>query len=77
MASASLFSKELKVFERHRKEWSHSHPGTYVAIQDEVVAEGFFATYAEAFKAGLKKFGVRRCFLVKQVWVTEPVYIVV
>ena len=76
MASTGLFSTELAVFEAHRQEWSHSHPGAYVAIQDHIVAEGFFGSYAEAFKAGLQKFGVRRVFLVKQVWVTEPVYFV-
>jgi hypothetical protein len=74
MAINSPFSTELKVFEHHRKEWSRSHPGEYVVIQDDVIAEGFFHTYADAFKAGLRKFGVRRGFLVKQVWMTEPVY---
>lgn len=76
MPSSTTFEAELAVFEKHRKEWSTSHPGEYVVIQDDIVADGFFHTYAEAFKAGLKKFGVRRGFLVKQVWLTEPVYIV-
>jgi hypothetical protein len=76
MATTDLFSRELRVFERHREEWSRSHPGEYVVIQDEIIAEGFFHTYAEALKAGLQKFGVRRGFLVKQVWKTEPVYCV-
>ncbi len=76
MAPTDLFSTELKVFEQHRKEWSHSHPGDYVVIQGAVIVEGFFSTYAEALKAGLQKFGVGRNFLVKQVWVTEPVYFV-
>jgi hypothetical protein len=76
MAATGEFSKELKVFEQHREEWSRSHPGEYVVIQDDVIANGFFSTYAEAFKAGVKKFGVRRNFLVKQVWMTEPVYLV-
>lgn len=76
MASPAPFSTELKFFEKHRQEWSHSHPGEYVVIQDDVVAEGFFSTYAEALEAGLREFGVRRSFLVKQVWVTELVYIV-
>jgi hypothetical protein len=70
------FSTELKVFEKHRKEWSQLHPGEFVAIQDDVIMEGFFKTYADAFKAGLQKFGVTRAFLVKQVWLTEPVYFV-
>ncbi len=76
MAHATPFSAELKVFEQHRKQWSQSHPGEYVVIQGDVIAEGFFRTYAEALKAGLQKFGVRRDFLVKQVWITEPVYFV-
>jgi hypothetical protein len=76
MSSAGLFCTELTVFESHRQEWSHSHPGAYVVIQDHNVAEGFFGSYAEAFKAGLQKFGVSRVFLVKQVWMTEPVYFV-
>ena len=76
MSSVGLFSTELSVFEKHRQEWLHAHSGAYVAIQDDIVAEGFFDTYAEAFKAGLQKFGVRRVFLVKQVWFTEPVYFV-
>lgn len=76
MASTGAFSVELTVFEQHREAWSHSHPGEFVAIQDEVIAEGFFGSYADAFKAGLRRFGVRRGFLVKQVWMTEPVYFV-
>jgi hypothetical protein len=76
MAPTELFSKELMVFEKHRKEWFRSHPGEYVVIQDEIIADGFFGTYAEALKVGLQKFGVQRSFLIKQVWKTEPVYFV-
>lgn len=76
MANIGLFSKELTVFEKHRKGWSRSHPGEYVVIQDDVIVEGFFSTYAEALKAGLKKFGAHRNFLVKQIWKTEPVYFI-
>ncbi len=75
MATAP-FSAELKVFEQHRREWALSHPGEFVVIQDGVIAEGFFGNYADALKAGLQKFGANRYFLVKQVWVTEPVYLV-
>lgn len=76
MATAELFSKELTVFEKHRKNWSRSHPGEYVVIQDDVIVEGFFSTYGDALKAGLKKFGADRNFLVKQIWKTEPVYFI-
>jgi len=75
MATNAPFDQELKVFEQHRAEWSNSHAGEYVAIQDETIA-GFFTSYADAFRAGLQRFGVRRGFLVKQVWITEPVYVV-
>lgn len=74
MKQTNQFSAELGVFERHRQEWSRSHPGEFVVIQGNAIVEGFFDTYADALKAGLQKFGVRREFLVKQVWVTEPVY---
>jgi hypothetical protein len=76
MAPLGPFSAENKVFEQHREEWFRLHPGDYVAIQDDVIAEGFFGSYAEAFTAGLQQFGVRRGFLVRQVWMTEPVYCV-
>jgi hypothetical protein len=76
MASTTPFSTELEVFEQHRGEWSRSHPGEYVAIQGDVIIDGFFGTYADALSAGLQTFGVRRSFLVKQVWITEPVYFV-
>lgn len=75
MAATHPFSTELKLFEERRKEWSRSHGGEYVAIQG-VKVEGFFASYAEAFRAGLQKFGIDREFLVKQVSMTEPVYFI-
>jgi hypothetical protein len=74
MAPTGQFSTELGVFEQHRQEWSRSHPGEFVVIQGAEIADGFFGDYAEALKAGLQKFGVRKDFLVKQVWQTEPVY---
>lgn len=73
MIAAGPFSQELKLFQEHRDEWLRSNAGKFVAIQDSVV-EGFFGTYDEALGAGLQRFGVRRSFLVKQVWKTEPVY---
>jgi hypothetical protein len=74
--TASPFSDELRVFQENREDWLRSNLGKFVAIQDSVVADGFFNTYSEALKAGLQRFGVSRSFLVKQVWTTEPVYFV-
>jgi hypothetical protein len=76
MSQTETLQKERQVFEQHRNEWSRAHPGEFVAIQDDIILEEFFSTYAEAFKAGLRRFGVRRSFLIKQVWMTEPVYFV-
>jgi len=76
MPNEGLFSAELKLFEQHRQEWSRSNLGSFVAIQDSVIIEEFFSTYAEALRGGLQRFGVRRPFLVKQIWKTEPVYLV-
>jgi hypothetical protein len=76
MTPGESFAVELGVFEQNREKWSQLHPGQYVVIQGKVIVEGFFATYAEALRAGLREFGVQSSFLVKQVWVTEPIYLV-
>ena len=76
MAASGPFSTENKVFEQHRKEWLLSHPGEFVAIQDDVILEGFLARMPKHSRLVCTRFGIRRRFLVKQVWVTEPVYCV-
>ncbi len=76
MAIAAPFEKELDVFEEHRTQWAREHLGKYVVIQDAHALEEFFDAYDEAFRAGLREFGVGRNFLVKQIWVKEPVYFV-
>ena len=75
MSSSPLLAAELEVFRNHHAEWLRNHAGTYVAIQGEQV-EGFFESYADAFKAGLARFGAQQNFLITQVWQAEPVYFV-
>ena len=75
MATTQPFVTELEMFEQHRREWSLSHPGEFVAIQDSAIA-GFFDSYAEALRAGLQEFDIAREFLIKQIWTTEPVYLI-
>jgi hypothetical protein len=70
-----LLAKETKVFQDHRWEWLRDHAGAFVAIQDDEVA-GFFDSYADAFTAGLRRFGGSRSFLIQQVSQTDPVYFV-
>ena len=54
----------------------HFHCGNSHIVQDDEIVDGFFDDYGDAVRAGLKNFGVQRPFLVKQVWITEPVYFV-
>jgi len=76
MAVAARLETELKVFELHRSEWARSQPGRYVVIQGERALENFFDDYGAAFNAGLKEFGIGQSFLVKQIWIEEPLYFV-
>lgn len=76
MAVASQLETELRVFEEHRKEWSREHLGQFVVIREEKILDGFFDDYGVAFNAGLHAFGISQNFLVKQIWVEEPVYFV-
>jgi hypothetical protein len=75
MSKSKLLATEIKVFEQHRREWARCHTGEFVVIQDDDVA-GFFGDFAEAFRAALKRFGARREFLVRQVWIVDPVYLI-
>ena len=76
MSSTASLSAELEIFEKHRKEWAKSHEGEFAVIQDNIILQDFFGSYADAIKAGIKRFGASRSFLVKQIWITEPVYLV-
>lgn len=76
MALTAEFETELELFERHRKEWSRNYLGKYVVIQDSHILDRFFDEYNEAFHAGLREFGVSRNFLVRQIWINEPIYFV-
>jgi hypothetical protein len=73
---AAPFETELSVFEEHRKEWSQSHLGKFVVIRDGTILNEFFDEYSAAFKAGLQAFGLVQIFLVRQIWIEEPVYFV-
>lgn len=76
METATPLETELKVFEENLQGWAQSHPGKFVAIQDRTVVEGFFDEFEEAFRAGVRQFGAGRDFLIKQIWITQPVYFV-
>ena len=75
MSETKTLQTELRVFERHKREWLQTNPGKFVVIADTTIA-GFFPDYESAFKAGLKKFGIKGLFLVRQVWAEQPVYLI-
>lgn len=66
---------ELDLFECHRKEWAAIHLGEFAVIGGSTVL-GFYNEYESAFRAGVQEFGVQKRFLVKQVWVEEPVFVI-
>jgi hypothetical protein len=56
---------ELEYFQKHKQEYLNLYKGQFVLIKGEEFA-GSFTTEAEAYKAGLEKFG-NQPFLIKQV----------
>lgn len=56
---------ELEYFQKHRQEYQKLYKGQFVLIKGETFA-GTYTTEAEAYQAGLEKFG-NQPFLIKQV----------
>jgi hypothetical protein len=73
--SKRALSQELRTYEQKKPEWLKAHENEFVVISKDEVA-GFYPDYQSAFTAGVKRFGVRDPFLIKQVCSSEPVYIV-
>jgi hypothetical protein len=73
-AEAGL-SVELEFFKQHRSEWVDGHTGEFVLIHGNE-AEGFYPDYESALKAGLRVFGFDNQFLIKQIWIAEPVFVI-
>jgi hypothetical protein len=75
MVSKTSLQSDFEVFEKHRKEWVEAHLGEFVVIRGGTVA-GFYPDYESALRAGLQNFGIKSEFLVKQVSVEEPVFVI-
>lgn len=71
----SVLQVDYAVFEQHKAEWFPAHANEFVVVGDGAVL-GFYADYEAALKAGLKGFGVNKQFLVKQVCLEEPVFVI-
>ena len=74
-AEEKILQTELRCLEKQNHEWLPGHLGDYVVIANTTIA-GFYPDYESAFKAGLRNFGVRKSFLVKQVWAEDPGYFI-
>jgi hypothetical protein len=62
--------QELAFFSRNRDEYVRTYPGQFLLIKGEQLVGGF-TTEAEAYAAGLSKFG-NQPFLIKQAVTEEP-----
>ena len=65
MSEQSPLQTELEYFQNHKAEYLERYKGQFVLIKGKVFA-GTFTTEAEAYKAGLDKFG-NTPFFIKQV----------
>jgi hypothetical protein len=67
-------SRELAFYEQHKSEWLPSHENQFVVVSGETFA-GFYPDYESAWDAGAKQFGPLARFLIKQICVHDPVYL--
>jgi hypothetical protein len=65
MSEQIPLQRELEYFQRHKQEYLKLYKNQFVLIKGEKFA-GAFTTEAEAYQAGLEKFG-NEPFLIKQV----------
>jgi hypothetical protein len=70
-----VLQADFEVFERNRKDWFRTHPNEFVVVGNRSML-GFYPDYESALKAGLRGFGVKKQFLVKQVCLEEPVFVI-
>ncbi len=75
MPTNDPLDRELSLYEARKLEWSRNYLNQFVVIAGDRV-EGFHPDYESAFKAGIQAFGLQQQFLIKQICVTEPVYVV-
>ena len=65
MSDQSPLQTELEYFQKHKQEYLKLYKGQFVLIKGEQLA-GTYTTEAEAYGAGLEKFG-NTPFFIKQV----------
>jgi hypothetical protein len=63
--------REQDAFDSQLAEMMKEHAGKFVVFHHEQPVE-FFDTFGQAYRAGIKKFGVDETFLVSEVKEREP-----
>jgi hypothetical protein len=71
----SNLQADYAVFEQNRRDWSRDHSNEFVVVGAGTML-GFYADYETALRAGLQNFGANKQFLVKQVCLEEPVFVI-
>lgn len=76
MASGEArLAAELSVYDAHRAEWLTLYSGQYVVAKGDTIL-GFHPTFEAAYRAGVREWGVKADFLVKQIVEHEPIFFV-
>lgn len=71
--AAENFAREQKLYENRKRQWLNEHAGEFVLIKGDQLV-GFYPEYEDALRVGLKQFGLRVSFFIKQVCAQEPVF---
>jgi len=66
----NVLKKELKYYEKNKKEFLKTYKGQFVVIKDNKLI-GSYTTEIEAYRAGVEGFGTAS-FLIKRVVDQEP-----
>ena len=66
--------RELAFYEQHKSEWLPRYENQFVVVAGDRIA-GFYKNYESAWDAGTKEFGPDANFLIKQICLHEPVYL--
>ena len=63
------------IFQNSKHDWLAAHKEEFVLIGLGQTV-GFYLTYEQALRAGLRRFGLKTSFLIKQVLDPEPVMVI-
>lgn len=66
---------ELALYGDHKAEWLTQYSGQYVVAKGGTVL-GFYPAFEAAYRAGVREWGVKADFLVKQIVEHEAVFFV-